>query len=251
MRHASHSGLPTSGSCVLLNIQWKWHTSGSLEGEAAAEGYIMKVLYVGNWRRQAPQTWKKMRPVTPEGSGTGPRKASKFLIFGALITPSVEPSHRPEHFWSKVYRDELKPGIPPQGELAVSQKALEEWIGSSHTAPDTSRLSGLPRTSDCPVCLFQRGNSIRPTQRYLSHSLSTEGSLWGTSLTSVRSLKGTWGCEMEIVRGIRLLRILGNVIQTDSKVNEVSECGDICPGWSKCWKSLDTDFIHSTRCDKS
>lgn len=151
MRHALHSGLPTSGSCVLLNSRWKWHMSGSLEGETADESYTMKVLCAGNWGRQAPQIWKKMRPGTPEGSGMDPYKASKFLTFGALVTSSVEaaqvePSHCPEHFWNRVYRDELRPGIPPQGELALRQRALEEWIGSSHTALDTSRLSGLPLT---------------------------------------------------------------------------------------------------------
>lgn len=31
MRHASHSGLPTSGSYALLNMRWKWHTSGNPE----------------------------------------------------------------------------------------------------------------------------------------------------------------------------------------------------------------------------
>lgn len=34
---------------------------------------------------------------------------------------------------------------------------------------------------------------------------------------------------MEIERGIHLLRIIGNVMQIDSNVNEGSECGDICP----------------------
>lgn len=71
--------------------------SGSLEGEAA-ESYTMKVLCAGNRGRTDPQIWKKMRPGTPEGSGMDPYKASKFLTFGALITSSVEPSRRPEHF---------------------------------------------------------------------------------------------------------------------------------------------------------
>lgn len=246
MRHALHSGLPTSGSCVLLNIRWKWHTSGSLEGEPADEGFTMKVLCAGNWGRQAPQIWKKTRPVTPEGSGRGPHKASKFLIFGALITPSVEPSHSSRALLK--YRDELRPGIPPQGELALRESKGTGGIHQLITHSPRYQQTEWAAPHSAPYCLLQRGNSTRFTQSYFSHGLSTEGSLWGTSLTSVRSLKGTRGCEMEIERGIHLLRIIGNVIQIDSKIRMWRH---LSPGWSKCWKSLEMDLPSTSRCGKS
>lgn len=112
-----------------------------------------------------------MKPVTPEASGMGPWKASKILIFWALVTPMVEEFQFPEHLRNRVYRDELKPVIPPHGELTVKQRAWEEWVISSHTPLDPSRLSGLPLTHcilQLSTCLFQRGNSTDLSQYFFS-----------------------------------------------------------------------------------
>lgn len=133
MRHASHSRLPTSGSYALLNMQWKWHMSGS-PAATPSRGCLLRGIQ-----------WRCCRRLIEEGRHPDSQNRhlwhllhlnpmySKVPCVWGLITSIAGWRHRIIHLPedpgnTMVSSGELRPESPPTREDSTPQKGMDQLL---------------------------------------------------------------------------------------------------------------------------